>query len=274
MSNKQSLNAGPIKATWLRTHLTRLAVFALKRLRPRISAVLFLTPSICVKYGRFQHLSSAAMMQLIASNTSVPVPKIYCAFTRKGTTYIVMSRIDGVPIGEGWAERSKESKSSLLEQLKSLLEELRSIEPEMEGAVTGCGGDKIYDVRLNGGVDGIGPFDTVDEFHTYLREGAERSEAQIREVNDLIDYHKNRKYTTRLTHGDLNSRNILIKEDKIVGIVDWDTAGWYPEYWEYTTASEIGPYNAFTHEDVRSFLEEYPDAIHMEQLRRKYFGAY
>ena len=36
------------------------------------------------------------------------------------------------------------------------------------------------------------------------------------------------------THGDLCPRNILVNESlRITGIVDWEAAGWYPEYWEY-----------------------------------------
>ena len=36
-----------------------------------------------------------------------------------------------------------------------------------------------------------------------------------------------------LTHGDLVPRNILVKNGRIVGIIDWEMAGFYPEYWEY-----------------------------------------
>lgn len=32
----------------------------------------------------------------------------------------------------------------------------------------------------------------------------------------------------KFTHGDLRSLNILACGDSIVGIVDWETAGWYP----------------------------------------------
>lgn len=36
------------------------------------------------------------------------------------------------------------------------------------------------------------------------------------------------------THGDLNPRNILAENGKITGIVDWENAGFFPEYWEHT----------------------------------------
>lgn len=53
-----------------------------------------------------------------------------------------------------------------------------------------------------------------------------------------------------LTHGDLHLGNILVvvsqdgDEPKITisGIVDWEQAGWYPEYWEYCKAMIVGPY--------------------------------
>ncbi len=39
------------------------------------------------------------------------------------------------------------------------------------------------------------------------------------------------------THGDLTLGNVLIAGDigcrRVVGIVDWEQSGWYPEYWEY-----------------------------------------
>ncbi|KAN0123120.1 kinase-like protein [Russula decolorans] len=38
---------------------------------------------------------------------------------------------------------------------------------------------------------------------------------------------------THLTHGDLLPHNILVKGSKITGIFDWETAGYYPEFWEY-----------------------------------------
>ena len=62
------------------------------------------------KYGPLQlHLSEAAAMQFIASNTPIPVPKVYCAFERKGVTYIVMSRLVGSPIGQNWSHRSDQN---------------------------------------------------------------------------------------------------------------------------------------------------------------------
>ncbi|KAK6856449.1 hypothetical protein PG995_006636 [Apiospora arundinis] len=52
------------------------------------------------------------------------------------------------------------------------------------------------------------------------------------------------------THGDLNPSNIFVRGDEVVGIIDWETAGWYPDYWEYTSAWTV--FEALRLENVRS----------------------
>jgi hypothetical protein len=43
-------------------------------------------------------------------------------------------------------------------------------------------------------------------------------------------------YKTIFTHADLNRRNIMVRDGRVVAIIDWAYSGWYPEYWEYTKA--------------------------------------
>lgn len=39
------------------------------------------------------------------------------------------------------------------------------------------------------------------------------------------------------THGDLQAKNILLRAaDGVPVLLDWECAGWYPSYWEYTNA--------------------------------------
>ncbi|KAF7506042.1 hypothetical protein GJ744_012289 [Endocarpon pusillum] len=45
------------------------------------------------------------------------------------------------------------------------------------------------------------------------------------------------KHETKFTHNDLKPSNILIKDGHISGIIDWGKAGWYPDYWEYGSAT-------------------------------------
>ena len=35
------------------------------------------------------------------------------------------------------------------------------------------------------------------------------------------------------THGDLTNANIMVENGFLTGIVDWETAGYFPVWWEY-----------------------------------------
>lgn len=39
-----------------------------------------------------------------------------------------------------------------------------------------------------------------------------------------------------LTHGDLNTANIMVPDGHVSGIIDWEHAGYYPDWWEYVNA--------------------------------------
>jgi hypothetical protein len=75
---------GYTNATWLRRSLTLLLVATLRRLCRHSGCMLFLPQRYCIEYGKSLHLSEAAVMKLVTAYTMTPVPKIICAFGRKG----------------------------------------------------------------------------------------------------------------------------------------------------------------------------------------------
>lgn len=88
-------------------------------------------------------------------------------------------------------------------------------------------GGPVHDNGVFGGSP-EGPFATEEEFSSILR----YSDDPGRQGHDVV-----------FTHADLNPRNILIslynlrdgtRGWRVSGIVDWEFAGFYPEYWDYT----------------------------------------
>lgn len=231
-----------------------------------------LTNSLCVKYGRYMSLDEAHSMVFIARSTKVPVPRVYMAFTLNGCTYVLMERIQGRMLAQGWFDRSPESRAKVLEDLKAKVNEMRSLAKQdyVAGGVTG---GPVEDPRmLRHGR--FGPFRNVKDFHDFLRDGIEANENHTADLHELVELHNQRWDAPTFTHGDLSSLNILARGDDIVGIVDWHTAGWFPSYWEYTTASQVNPQNSFWKDEIDKFLEPMPTALKMEQLRQKYFGDF
>ncbi|MCJ1405707.1 hypothetical protein MMC11_008937 [Xylographa trunciseda] len=268
-----STESAPINNTRLRRFLVLAAIQLLKHFRPRQGNVLMLSNGLCVKYGPLRRLSEAQTMCFIARNTSIPVPKVICAFTRRGWTYILMERIEGDIVGQRWSARDAESKAKVLSQLRQMIQDMRTIPPPGIG-VTNVNGGPLFDCRLPGPSLQFGPFKDIKDFHSYLRRGFKLDANLDPEINRLINLQDGPWPQPVFTHGDLSSLNILVRADKVVGIIDWETAGWYPSYWEYTTASQVNPQNYFWLGEIDKFLDPMPAELAMEKTRQKYFGDF
>ncbi|KAK2590103.1 hypothetical protein QQS21_012221 [Conoideocrella luteorostrata] len=85
---------------------------------------------------------------------------------------------------------------------------------------------------------------THDEFHSLVRATASLEDVTCMLSEEIAKVHT-RRYQTRFAHADLCPRNIIVKGGRIVAILDWAFAGWYPEYWDFTRAH----YNLFSGQD-------------------------
>lgn len=254
-------------------YATLLAIKILKRIRPRDGNVLMLTDRLCVKYGPLVQLSEASAMCFISQHTSIPVPRVYCTFTHRGWNYIVMERIKGEYIGHDWVRRNEASKAKLLSQLAEMVREMRRLPVPDDMGVASVDGGPVYDCRVPGPSLRHGPFDTIQDFHRHLRMGLEYDDKLQPDVQKLIKQ-QNQSWPLVFTHGDLSSLNILARGDEIVGIVDWETAGWYPAYWEYTSACQVNPQNSFWIHEIDKFLQPWPEELAMERIRWERFGNF
>lgn len=228
-----------------------------------------------IKVKPFDNLAEAHTMQFIAQHTSIPVPNVHCAFVHNGSTYIVMSKIEGTTLWQGWTTRSDESKKRILDQVKVMLTELRALAAPEGTGVANVNGGPICDCRL--ATLHSGPFTSVREFHKALANGADLEMDRQKlpdDMAELIAFYKDASDKIVFTHGDMNSLNIILQGEKVVGIIDWETSGWLPEYWEYTCARYVNIRNQFWEPEVDKFLTPMPREQSMELVRRKYFGPY
>ncbi|KAI9777782.1 MAG: hypothetical protein M1839_008577 [Geoglossum umbratile] len=224
-----------------------------------------------LKSGSHISLSEAHTAQFVSKNTTIPVPRIITAFeSPSGCRYILMTRLKGFNLSQVYHTMSESTQQKVLLQLRTYMNQLRSIEPPGPGHIRAVDHTPLHDERAFSGP--CGPFNTVAEFHKALRGNIDGNTGH-KELDQVIQTQDSRSYSLRLTHGDLSFRNILVEIDGTVsGFVDWECAGWYPDYWEYVSTY----YSFYDRGELRplisQFLEEYTTELDMERARRRLFN--
>lgn len=96
-------------------------------------------------------------------------------------------------------------------------------------------------------IPGAGPFDNVKDFNDWF---STLPQSQLPDPLKYRDPYRDFLPDTgiiKLTHGDLHRGNIIISSTgppRVVAVVDWAHAGWYPEYWEYCKALYTAHYES------------------------------
>ncbi|KAI0351102.1 hypothetical protein OH77DRAFT_1411677, partial [Trametes cingulata] len=122
----------------------------------------------------------------------------------------------------------------LLQDLRGALQELRSLRPPPSGALCTLEGGQVRLVRA-GDRNILVPFSSqpvckralLELVHPMFSDRALALRCLAKPV-DATQHH------ICFTHG-LHSSNFIVKDGPLAGIIDWDTAGWLPEYWEFTS---------------------------------------
>ena len=150
-----------------------------------------------------------------------------------------MIRLPGKELGQVYEELSDEDKRSVLQELKGYLEVMRGW-PNPWGGNRICSllGTAIRSVRVPNHF--AGPFESEQEFNEYLIRfswsGGFPSEMAYNDALNRAKRMEELPHRVVFTHGDLKHHNILVEGGRITGFLDWESAGWYPDYWDFTTA--------------------------------------
>ncbi|KAI9808751.1 MAG: hypothetical protein M1825_003903 [Sarcosagium campestre] len=192
--------------------------------------------SSLIKRGRAQNiLREAEAIIFVQKHTSIPVPAIIDIRVDGEKAELIMQALPGTTLDRAWPGMSEEARKTTKRELSAYFTQLRSLRQPQSGWVGSCSHGAAYDHRLNDGRP-CGPFDSVSSFHNDLLRPVTtcpRPEL-VQKFRDALS----NDYRIVFTHADLGWEHILVQETTghVTGIVDWEMAGWWPEYWEYNKA--------------------------------------
>jgi aminoglycoside phosphotransferase (APT) family kinase protein len=218
--------------------------------------VLGLSPNVAVKIGSaidYDHISTVEYINEHAPD--VPTPAVYGVLKTDTRTYLFMTRINGVSLDKLWPALDEAQKTSIRDQLTPIFKQLRAIpRPPLEDGKFTLGGGRprrCKDMRRQERIASY-PIGSEEEFNDFLLDTGGRKTLVTRAK--MIRSFLRSDHRIVMTHGDLHPRNIMAVMEpaeevlgrvaaetrtsrvRVVGLIDWETSGWYPEYWEYTKA--------------------------------------
>jgi len=160
-----------------------------------------------------------------ARSLGVPVPIAHEYIPEEQT--IFMEHVEDDCREDVWPNMSEDEKISIAQQLGRAVTLMRSSRQTetLIGAIDGL----ARDCRRYSDYAG-GPFADEESFNASVLDLYTSCPQPVR---DALSSKMRSDHSIRFTHADLSPRNIIVKDGKIQGIIDWEFSGWYPEYWEY-----------------------------------------
>ncbi|GKZ29632.1 hypothetical protein AbraIFM66950_005786 [Aspergillus brasiliensis] len=218
-----------------------------------------------------EHQAEAHTLRMIERCTSIPAPRALDVLQTSRWSYLLMTRVPGQPISQQFNRMTDEQVKQAVEDLKRYVAQLRAIPPNTDSQFRICNslGGGFLDWRIPDSQREELRFQSEAEFNKYLTdpfgEDTRRRAAKSHDIPHAIHF----------THGDLNPRNILVENGRISGIVDWENAGWFPEYWEYTKAHYCVRYvMRWLVDVVDRVFEGYRDELHVENMLSDLLGPF
>ncbi|KAJ3915167.1 kinase-like domain-containing protein [Lentinula edodes] len=202
---------------------------------------------LCFKRGALQREVTA--MRFVRKRTTIPVPFIVdYLVSDDNESYLIMELILGETLADQYGSLTEDVCRIIIRDLIDITNELRSIPPPSRPPlVCGLGSIPIdcRRIQLNGS-SSFGPFDSVKAFHEELIKfsnlefpNQETESAALSKIHRLYE----KPHRIVFTHNDLHPGNVMVDANfRIVGILDWESSGWMPEYWEYIKSRFVYQY--------------------------------
>ncbi|KAI6773042.1 hypothetical protein HG530_004000 [Fusarium avenaceum] len=168
-------------------------------------------------------------LKTLEQKTSIPAPRALDIVSQStgenDFSYLLITRVPGTTLAKCLDALSDQDYATVSTQLKECISQMREISKPVNYSMAICNtlGEACRDPRIRDWAP-VGPCPDEASFSQYLR---------------FPDEPSRRGHNIVFTHGDLNPRNIMVERtrDSIgvgswrsSGIIDWETAGYYPDY--------------------------------------------
>lgn len=204
---------------------------------------------LVLKWSDGTRLEEVAATILVRS-AGFPVPRIISYGEHPDAPHapvsILMTRIPGRDLGdpEVFEQMNENERETIYTELQRMLQLMRNWSHPWGGErICSVLGSAIRSVRVPN--HSVGPCESESEFNEHLFSSVSGHSFKSRDIfEEKLTVAKrllSMRHPVVFTHGDFKHHNIMVHNGHISGFLDWESAGWYPDFWEFTTPLRFGP---------------------------------
>ncbi|TVY50381.1 hypothetical protein LCER1_G007878 [Lachnellula cervina] len=194
---------------------------------PRLAAKIIQGNDDYTEYTSLQYLEEHA--------PDIPVPRPHGLVKFGSARIIFMTYFPSTTLESAWPNLTHENKLLIQHQLNDIFLKLRALTSTgAEHILGGVNGEGVQDLRRDGHKTRE-TISTVAAFEDFQFSIAPHNiSSYIKFLRSLLPPASS---TVVFTHGDVRTANIIVDIDQfggyyVTGIIDWETSGFYPEYFE------------------------------------------
>lgn len=250
---------------------------------------------IVVKYGGCINIwAGQALVYLERHVPAVPAPRLYAMYSDSEQVFLIMQRAPGVQLNSIWPSLADSEKDDIIAKLQIIFDAMRRAEcpwPDFFGGLDGGGLPHYLFYSQHGDEKFLGPFSGEPAFvaglvgnYRALVERNHRPDYKARFYEKYLA-HVLQGHRPTLTHGDVQQKNIMVVENTSrpnnqggrsfdIMLVDWESSGWFPDFWEFFCASYplIFQWDEDWSWRVQEFVQVWPAEMAIMQLIDKDLG--
>ncbi|KAH9917993.1 kinase-like domain-containing protein [Fomitopsis serialis] len=207
-----------------------------------VRAVIQIGENVVVKVAQSQYFNhdEHGVLQFVEEHfPSIAAPRALGLVTVGSTSFMFMTLVPGTTLEKRWPSLSAETKLRIRDLLDETVATFRQLESPCGAPLGSPVGRRLCkDVRRDDRVSASSLYSEA-QFNDFLLESrscraAPNYKRWLRSM--LSDDHR-----IVFTHADLHQGNVMVVDGpdggvELSGIIDWESSGFYPEYWEHLKA--------------------------------------
>lgn len=212
-------------------------------LSKQCGAIVVLLGDLITKSGTRVQRNEEIAMRLVRQYTDVPLPGVIFSAYNSEQGNLGMTVVPGSPLELSWDRLDEHTKERLCHETWDIIEELRQIpRPAELRHLFQCSADgsPTRDPLIQDFHNPPAPLLNDADLRTRIEQRYSHFGGQqdAKELPSMLPHSD----VSVFTHGDIAPRNIMVDDEthQITGILDWETAGWYTDYWEYANIMRPG----------------------------------